>query len=84
MPIPRLSISKSEIPASNEFIRETIYQLDCKRWSRKNEMKCHASASVESEMRALNDLSREAICKLNLQAMATTKFFFKFNFKIWS
>ena len=30
-------------------------------------------------MRASNDLSREAICKLNLRAMATTKFL-KFGF----
>ena len=37
-------------------------------------MNCHASASVKSEIRASNDLSREAICELNLQAMVTTKF----------
>ena len=37
-----------------------------------NEINCHASASVKSEMRASNDLSRETICELNLQAMVTT------------
>ena len=37
-------------------------------------MNCRASVSVKSEMRASNNLSREAICKLNLRAMATTKF----------
>ena len=37
-----------------------------------NEVNCHATASVKSEIRASNDLSRETICKLNLRAMATT------------
>ena len=42
-------------------------------------MNCRASVSVKSEMRASNDLSREAICELNLRAMATT-IFLKFGF----
>ena len=37
-----------------------------------NEINCHASASVKSEMRASNDLIHEMICELNLRAMATT------------
>ena len=37
-----------------------------------NEINCHASASVKSEMRASNDLSRKTICELNLRVMATT------------
>ena len=37
-----------------------------------HDINCCASASVKSEMRASNDLSRETICELNLRAMATT------------
>ena len=37
-----------------------------------NEINCHASASVKSEIHASNNLIRETICELNLRVMATT------------